>query len=67
MARTNIDIDDDACHVVMDRYRLRTKREAVNYALRLVAGEVLDLDQARMLRGSGWAGDLEEMRTSRAG
>jgi Arc/MetJ family transcription regulator len=66
MARTNIDIDDDACQVVMDRYHLRSKREAVNYALRLVAGEALDLGQARALRGSGWDGDLEDMRKSRS-
>jgi Arc/MetJ family transcription regulator len=66
MARTNIDIDDEACQVVMDRYHLATKRDAVNYALRLVASEALGLDEARALRGSGWEGDLEEMRASRA-
>ncbi|MCU0296370.1 MAG: type II toxin-antitoxin system VapB family antitoxin [Candidatus Nanopelagicales bacterium] len=65
MARTNIDIDDEACRVVMDRYHLRSKRDAVNYALRLVAAEALNLDDARALRGSGWEGDLEQLRTSR--
>ncbi len=65
MARTNIDIDDEACRVVMDRYHLRSKRDAVNYALRLVAAEALDLDEARGLRGSGWEGDLEQLRTTR--
>ena len=67
MPRTNIDIDEDACRVVMDRYHLVTKREAVNFALRTVAGEPLGLDEARRLRGSGWDGDLEEMRTRRPG
>jgi len=67
MTRTNIDIDDAACETVMRRYHLRTKREAVNFALRTVASEALDLDQARRLRGSGWEGDLDEMRASRAG
>ena len=66
MARTNLDIDEDACRTVMDRYHLRSKREAVNYALRLVAGEVLDIDGARALRGSGWEGDLDEMRHVRS-
>lgn len=66
MARTNIDIDDDACEVVMARYRLGSKREAVNYALRLVAGEALELDDARALRGSGWDGDLDQMRSGRS-
>lgn len=67
MSRTNIDIDEEACQQVMDRYQLRSKREAVNFALRLVAGEALDLEQARGMRGSGWEGDLDEMRTSRVG
>jgi len=67
MGRTNIDIDDDACRAVMDRYRLRSKREAVNLALRLAAAEPLEPDDARALRGSGWEGDLEEMRASRPG
>jgi Arc/MetJ family transcription regulator len=66
MSRTNIDIDDDACRAVMDRYRLPTKRDAVNFALRTVASEPLGLDAARGLRGSGWVGDLEEMRADRA-
>ena len=66
MARTNIDIDDDLCQRVMDRFHLRTKREAVNLALSRLAGEPLGVDEARSLRGSGWDGDLDEMRASRA-
>ena len=65
MGRTNIDIDEDACRDVMERYNLGTKREAVNLALRRLAGEPLDLDDARAMRGSGWDGDLVEMRASR--
>jgi Arc/MetJ family transcription regulator len=65
MSRTNIDIDDAACAAVMERYHLSTKREAVNLALRRLAAEPLTLDEARKLRGSGWEGDLEEMRGSR--
>jgi Arc/MetJ family transcription regulator len=67
MSRTNIDLDDQACQVVMERYHLTTKRDAVNFALRTIAAESLSLDEARKLRGSGWAGDLAEMRTSRTG
>jgi Arc/MetJ family transcription regulator len=66
MARTNIDIDEPACRAVMDRYHLRSKRDAVNLALRLAAAEALDLDDARSLRGSGWVGDLDEMRAGPA-
>lgn len=67
MARTNIDIDDEACATVMRRYHLATKRDAVNFALRSLAGEALDLDRARRLRGSGWDGDLEQLRAYRNG
>lgn len=66
MARTNIDIDDEACELVMRRFGLSTKRDAVNFALRTVAIEALTVDQARSLRGSGWEGDLDEMRGDRA-
>ncbi|HEX5048546.1 MAG TPA: type II toxin-antitoxin system VapB family antitoxin [Gammaproteobacteria bacterium] len=65
MARTNIDIDEKACAAVMRKYRLRTKREAINFALRALAAEPLTVDSARQLRGSGWSGDLETMRTDR--
>jgi Arc/MetJ family transcription regulator len=66
MARTNIDIDDDLCRQVMERFHLTTKRDAVNLALQRLAGEPLGLDEARGLRGSGWDADLDEMRSSRA-
>ena len=66
MARTNIDIDEKACAEVMRRYQLETKREAVNFALNAVAGEPLSLKEARNLRGSGWDGDLDEMRSSKS-
>ena len=67
MSRTNIDIDEELCRTVMERYGLSTKREAVNFALRTVAGEPLGLDEARRMRGSGWEGDLHDMRASSAG
>ena len=66
MARTNIDIDEDACRLVMHRYHLSTKREAVNLALRHLAGEAISVDDARALRGTGWEGDLEELRAGRS-
>jgi Arc/MetJ family transcription regulator len=66
MARTNIDIDEKACASVMRRYRLKTKREAINFALRALAAEPLTVKSARELRGSGWSGDLDTLRTDRA-
>lgn len=65
MSRTNIDLDDQACLAVMGRYQFRTKREAVNFALRTLAAEPLGLESARDLRGSGWDSNLDELRSSR--
>jgi Arc/MetJ family transcription regulator len=65
MARTNIDIDEESCRRVMERFQLSTKREAVNLALRRLAAEPLGLDAARSLRGTGWDADLGDMRASR--
>ena len=65
MSRTIVDIDDAACAEVMRRYRLATNREAINYALRTLAAEPLGADDFRRLRGSGWEGDLDELRSSR--
>ena len=65
VARTNIDIDEEACKVVMERFFLATKRDAVNFALRLAAQESLGLSDARRMRGTGWEGDLRDMRSTR--
>lgn len=67
MSRTNIDIDDHACAEVMRRYRFATKKEAVNFALKVLAAEPLNLEEAMTLRGSGWEGDLDELRSTRPG
>ncbi len=64
MSRTNINIDDKACVEVMRRYQLTTKREAVNFALRTLAAEPASVEEARTLRGIGWDGDLDTMRSS---
>jgi Arc/MetJ family transcription regulator len=67
MGPTNIDIDETACEIVMRRHQLATKQDAVNFSLRTVAGEAMTLDEARALRGSGWGGDLDMMRSTRVG
>jgi Arc/MetJ family transcription regulator len=62
MARTNIDIDEELVRMVMERYSLPSKREAVDFALREVVGGVMTKQQALAMRGFGWDGDLEEIR-----
>ena len=65
MGRTNVDIDERACAEVMRRFQLKTKREAINFALRTVATERASLEEALALEGTGWEGDLDEMRAHR--
>jgi Arc/MetJ family transcription regulator len=64
MSRTNIDIDDDLIERVMRRYRLPSKRAAVELALRRLAGEPMSREEALAMEGSGWSGDLDELRAT---
>jgi Arc/MetJ family transcription regulator len=64
MARTNLDIDDELVGRAMRLYRLRSKREAVDFALRRLVGEPMDRKQALAMEGTGWAGDLGEIRSA---
>ncbi|TMD51178.1 MAG: type II toxin-antitoxin system VapB family antitoxin [Chloroflexi bacterium] len=63
--RTNVELNDRLVAEVMRRYRLRTKREAVDLALRRLIGEPLEAHEALALEGSGWEANLEELRESR--
>ena len=62
MARTNIEIDEELVRRAMRLYRLRSRREAVDLALRRLVGEPLNRAEALALEGSGWEGDLGELR-----
>jgi Arc/MetJ family transcription regulator len=62
MARTNIEIDDALVRRAMRLYRLSSKREAVDLALRRLVGEPLTREQALAMRGTGWDADLAEIR-----
>jgi Arc/MetJ family transcription regulator len=59
MARTNIDIDDELVERAMRIYRLSSKREAVDYALRHLVGDPMSREDALAMEGRGWGGDLE--------
>jgi Arc/MetJ family transcription regulator len=62
VARTNIEIDDELVERAMRLYRLETKREAVALALRRLVGDPMTKEEALAMEGSGWEGDLDEMR-----
>jgi len=62
VTRTNIEIDDELVERAMRIYRLRSKREAVDLALRKLVGG-MSREEALAMEGSGWGGDLDEMRS----
>lgn len=60
--RTNIEIDDELLTKAMQSGGFKTKREAVNEALRLF-NRLEAQKEIRKLRGKiNWIGDLDEMR-----
>ena len=62
MSRTNIDIDDELIAKVMRIYRVKTKKAAVELALRRMVSD--DPHRGMLaLRGSGWDGDEEALRS----
>lgn len=68
MSRTNIDIDDDLVEIVMVRYGLSTKRDAVDLALRHLAGQPMSRSEMLAMAGSlpefGTAHEDDESPTS---
>jgi Arc/MetJ family transcription regulator len=52
-ARTNIEIDDGYVQTIMDRYGVRTKTDAVDLALRYLAGQPMTREEALAMRGAG--------------
>ena len=51
-SRTNIEIDDSYVQMIIRRYGLRTKTEAVDLALRHLAGQPMTRDEALAMRGA---------------
>jgi Arc/MetJ family transcription regulator len=55
--RTNIEIEDVYLRAVMDRYGVHTKTEAVDLALRHLAGQPMTRDEALAMRGAHAIGE----------
>lgn len=62
LLRTNIEIDEELVTAVMRRYDLKTKKDAVDLALRRTVGGPLSREFLDEVHGMGWGGDLAEMR-----
>jgi Arc/MetJ family transcription regulator len=63
VTRTNIEIDDRLIERAMSIYRLRSKREAVDFALRRLVGEQMTREEMLAMEGTGWDRDLDEIRS----
>jgi len=50
--RTNIEIEDKYVEAIMDRFGVHTKTEAVDLALRHLAGQPMTRDEALAMRDS---------------
>jgi Arc/MetJ family transcription regulator len=56
--RTNIEIEQDFVETIMDRFGVRTKTEAVDLALRHLAGQPMTREEALAMRGRGAIGEI---------
>lgn len=63
--RTNIVIDDELIEEVMKGFGVRTMREAVDRALRESLAFMRQQQAVEGMRGLGWEGDLNELRTDK--
>lgn len=65
--RTNIELDDGFVRTIMDRYGVHTKTEAVNLALRHLAGQPMTLEEAVAMRGVNAIGEVPHDATPTPG
>ena len=56
--RTNIEIDDVYVRRIMDRYGIHTKTEAVDLALRHLAGQPMTREEAMAMEGVRAIGEI---------
>jgi len=63
--RTNIDIDDKIMQEAMRAGGFKTKKEAVEAALRVLVRQHKQRDILKLFGKVAWEGDLDEMRTSK--
>lgn len=59
-SRTNIELDDENVAIIMRRYHLKTKTEAVDLALRRLAWKPMTREEALAMEGANAMGELPE-------
>jgi Arc/MetJ family transcription regulator len=61
--RTNIEIDDGLMAEATQRSGLKTKRDVIDFVLKRYVKLERQREALEGLRGLGWEGDLDAMRT----
>lgn len=64
-SRTNIVIDDSLVERIIRRYGVRTKTEAVDLALRALAGRPMTIDEILACHGAGLIEEVPEDQAPR--
>ena len=62
MARTTPTMNATACPDDVKRYRMTIQGDGASHDLQVLEREGISCADARALRGSGWDGDLDELR-----
>jgi Arc/MetJ family transcription regulator len=63
--RTNINLDDDLVDYVMEHSKAKTKKEAVELALKAYKKLLAQRGMLGLMGKVKWEGDLDETRTDR--
>ena len=58
--RTNIELEDTYVKAIMDRFGVHTKTEAVDLALRHLAGQPMTREEALAMQGAHAIGEVPE-------
>ena len=61
-SRSPVLVNDRLLHTVMERYRFPTRHAAVEFALQRAAEPPMTREEMLAMRGTGWYGDLDQMR-----
>ena len=61
-SRSPVLVDDRLLHLVMERYRFPTRHAAVEFALHRAAEPPMTREEMLAMEGTGWFGDLDEIR-----
>jgi Arc/MetJ family transcription regulator len=64
MTRTNIDVDDELVQLVMTQNHLKTKKDAVDFALRHTLRRTPTVQEILALEGIGWDMTNDELEAA---